>query len=100
MVPADLLLALALVDHLALSNNTPLERIAAWFRTLGKSLIIEFVPKSDSQVQKLLASREDIFPDYTSAGFEMAFGKYWDIVETVRVAETERILYRMTAKTA
>ena len=98
--PADLLFSLALIHHLALSNNTPLERIAAWFSTLGKSLIIEFVPKSDSQVQLLLASREDIFPDFTREGFEAAFSPYWEIVETVQVAESDRILYRMTAKPA
>ena len=98
--PADLLFSLALIHHLALSNNTPLERIAAWFSTLGKSLIIEFVPKSDSQVQLLLASREDIFPDFTREGFEAAFSTYWEIVETVQVVESDRILYRMTAKPA
>lgn len=96
--PADLLLALALVHHLALSNNTPLERIAAWLRTLGKTLIIEFVPKSDSQVQKMLASREDIFPAYTREGFEAAFSHHWDIIEAVPLAESERFLYRMAAR--
>lgn len=96
--PADLLLALALVHHLALTNNTPLERIAGWFRSIGKTLIIEFVPKSDSQVQKMLASREDIFPTYTREGFEAAFSQHWNIVETIPLAESDRFLYRMTAK--
>ena len=42
-----------------------LSQLADFFAETGKWLVIEFVPKSDSQVKKLLASREDIFPDYT-----------------------------------
>ena len=61
--PADMLMALALVHHLAIGNNVPFGRIAEWFARLGRHLVIEFVPKSDSQVQRLLASREDVFAD-------------------------------------
>ncbi|MFH1524179.1 MAG: class I SAM-dependent methyltransferase, partial [Chloroflexota bacterium] len=68
--PVDAVLALALVHHLAISNNVPLERVAEFFAKCGKWLIVEFVPKSDSQVQKLLRSRKDIFGEYTRAGFE------------------------------
>ena len=60
--PADTVLALALIHHLAISNNLPFSKIVNFFRDISKSLIIEFVPKSDSQVQRLLANREDIFP--------------------------------------
>jgi hypothetical protein len=63
--PADALLALALIHHLAIANNVPLPQLAEFFRSLGHWLIIEFVPKDDSQVQILLASRQDIFPDTT-----------------------------------
>ena len=56
-------LALALIHHLAISNNVPLDRLADFFASAGEHLIIEFVPKSDSQVQRLLATREDVFPD-------------------------------------
>ena len=40
---------------------------------LGRALIIEFVPKSDVQVQRLLRNRADVFPGYTVEGFEEAF---------------------------
>jgi hypothetical protein len=68
--PADLAMALALIHHLAISNNVPLPRIAAYLSSLCRSLIIEFVPKGDSQVERLLRTREDIFPDYTEHDFE------------------------------
>jgi SAM-dependent methyltransferase len=61
--PADVLLALALVHHLAIGHNLPLEQVAGFLARLGRNLIVEFVPKSDSQVRRLLRSRPDIFPD-------------------------------------
>jgi hypothetical protein len=91
--PADMVLALALIHHLAISNNVPLPQLADFFTKLGKWLVIEFVPKSDSQVQKLLISREDIFPGYTREGFEAAFQQRFKICEAVNVREAERVLY-------
>ena len=93
--PADLVLALALIHHLAISNNVPLLQVADFFANVGKWLIVEFVPKSDNQVQKLLVSREDIFPHYTREGFESAFGQRFKIAEAVNVRESERVLYLM-----
>lgn len=93
--PADMVLALALIHHLAISNNVPLPQLADFFAKTGKWLVIEFVPKSDSQVQKLLVSREDIFPAYTREGFEAAFRQRFKICEAVNVREAERVLYLM-----
>ena len=90
-----MLLALALIHHLAISNNVPLLQVADFFAKLGKWLVIEFVPKADSQVQKLLVSREDIFPEYTREGFESAFQQRFRIAEAVNVRESERTLYLM-----
>ena len=96
--PADAVLALALVHHLAIGNNLPLERIAAYFSRLGRHLVIEFVPKSDSQVSRLLLSRPDIFPGYTKEGFEEAFQRHYHIQSVARVADSERWLYAMIAR--
>ena len=60
-----------------------------------EDLVIEFVPKEDSQVRKLLESREDIFPDYTRECFELEFGKSFLIRESVRLKDSERVLYLM-----
>lgn len=93
--PADLVLALAVIHHLAISNNVPLPQLADFFAETGKWLVIEFVPKSDSQVQKLLVSRQDIFPDYTREGFESAFKEKFQIHEAVEIQEAARVLYLM-----
>lgn len=96
--PADLIMALALVHHLAVSNNVPLERIAAFLAELGSWLIIEFVPKSDSQVRRLLATREDIFARYTRLDFEKDFGRSFEIESVVGVKGSERAIYLMRSR--
>jgi len=96
--PADLVLALALVHHLAISNNVPLARIAEFFAKICKSLVVEFVPKNDSQVQRLLTTRQDIFIDYTQQAFEKEFGGYFKTRSSERIRESERTLYLMQRK--
>jgi hypothetical protein len=95
--PADALLALALVHHLAIGRNLPLPGIASYLARLGRHLIIEFVPKDDIQVQRLLRHREDVFPGYTADGFEQAFRRHFRIDAVEPVAESGRRVYRMTA---
>jgi hypothetical protein len=96
--PVDATLALALIHHLAISNNVPLGSVADFFASCGKWLIIEFVPKNDSQVQKLLRSRVDIFSEYTRSGFEKAFGQRYKIIESSAIRDSERWLYLMGQK--
>jgi hypothetical protein len=96
--PVDAVMALALIHHLAISNNVPLHSAAAFFARLGRWLIIEFVPKEDSQVQRLLATRLDIFPTYHRQGFEEAFGQYFSLIECSQVEGTQRTLYLMKLK--
>lgn len=97
--PADTVLALALIHHLAISNNVPLARLADFFARAGRWLILEFVPKSDSQVERLLTTREDVFADYTRAGFEAAFGARFDLVQAEPIEGSERILYLLRRRT-
>jgi ribosomal protein L11 methylase PrmA len=71
--PFDAVLALALVHHLAIGNNVPLAGVAAMLARLGRAVIIEWVPKPDPQVQRLLRSREDIFESYHVEALRAAF---------------------------
>jgi ribosomal protein L11 methylase PrmA len=94
-VTADVVMALALIHHLAIGNNVPFELISSYFAELGPHLIIEFVPKTDTQVERLLVGREDIFSDYSEAGFERAFGTRYEIVDKVTLTSPKRTLYLM-----
>lgn len=93
--PADTVLVLALIHHLAIGNNVPFDMIASYFGDLCRSLIIEFIPKTDPQVKRLLASREDVFADYRRDAFEDAFGQYFSIDRCSAIRGTERFLYLM-----
>jgi hypothetical protein len=93
--PCDLAMALALIHHLAISNNVPLELIANYFASLCRRLIIEFVPKEDSQVQRLLATRRDIFDRYDVDCFETEFMRHFEIVKKSEIKDSCRLLYLM-----
>jgi len=96
--PADAVLALALIHHLAIGNNLPLDKVARFFAQTGRHLLIEFVPKSDSQVRRLLVTREDIFDAYTQEEFERIFGEFFVIKRRVPLRGSERTLYVMEKK--
>lgn len=65
---------------------------------LGRYAIVEFIPKEDSKVQTLLATREDIFDQYTQAGFEEGFGVRYEILESEKVADSKRTIYLLKRK--
>ena len=90
---ADVLLALALVHHLAIGNNVPLPGVAALFARMASSAIVEFVPKEDPMTRHLLAARRDIFDTYTLDGFRAAFGERFDIVREAPIADSPRTLF-------
>jgi SAM-dependent methyltransferase len=95
---ADTVMALALIHHLAIANNLPLNHLARFFGQLGRWLIIEFVPMEDSQVQRLLLNRRNIFDQYTPEGFEAAFTQVFEIREKTLVKDSHRTLYLMEKK--
>ena len=96
--PADMVFALALVHHLAISNNLPLEKIRDFFAAAGRDLVVEFVPKEDSQVRRLLATREDIFADYTLENFLKVFLEKYALERQERIPGSERVICLMRGK--
>jgi hypothetical protein len=98
--PADTILALALVHHLAIANNLPFAKIAALFSGLCQTLIVEFIPKDDSQVQRLLATRADIFPNYNARAFEEEFTQFFSIERSEKIAHSGRSLYLLKNKSS
>jgi hypothetical protein len=95
--PADAIMALALIHHLAIGNNVPLDRVASLFARLGRRAIVEFVPKGDPMTDHLLAARRDVFPGYTIEGFRQAFGRSFRILEEVAVEDSLRTLFLLEA---
>jgi hypothetical protein len=95
---ADLAMSLAIIHHLSISNNVPFVMAAEYVSRFAPYLIIEFVPKDDSQVQKLLATRRDVFPDYDETHFEVAFAEYYTLLEKAPISGSKRTLYLFRRK--
>ena len=91
--PADVVLALAVIHHLAIGRNVPLYKIAEMLHGIGKNIIIEFIPKEDSKVEHLLASRKDIFPGYTQEDFEKAMASYFTLDTKKQIKHSKRWMY-------
>ncbi len=96
--PVDCIMALALIHHLAIGHNIPFDLIASYFQSIANYLIIEFVPKSDSQTQRILSSREDIFTKYSEEFFENEFEKNFKILNKEFIPDSKRTLYLMQRK--
>lgn len=90
---ADVALALALVHHLAIGRNVPLSMIADLLARLARDSIVEFVPREDAMVRRLLASRKDVFPNYTFAGFRAAFAEHFELIKETPIESTQRTLF-------
>lgn len=92
----DCILMLALIHHLAISNNLPFAKIAEWLASLTGRLVIEFIPKEDLRVCRLLAHRPDIFSDYHREAFESEFKKFFQLEKSIPLTGSDRILYLFT----
>jgi hypothetical protein len=90
----NLVLALALVHHLAITRNIPLADLVDWFGDVGGALVVEFVTPEDAMVQRLLApKREGLHADYRRDVFERALAERFAIARTAELCEGRRILY-------
>lgn len=90
-----ILLALALVHHLAIGRNVPLPMVLGWLADLGSELIVEWVPREDAMAQRLLAAREDVFERYTEEGFRTALMERWTQLERTPITGSSRVLYHL-----
>jgi hypothetical protein len=93
---ADLVLALALIHHLAIGKNIPLELVAGCFQQFGRHLIIEFVPKTDPKIGEMLAQKKDIYTNYDTGNFERSFSRYYRILKKEAVGSSGRVIYLMS----
>ena len=97
-VKADLVMALALVHHLAIGKNIPFNKIASLFAMLGRITIVEYVPKTDKKIVQMLAGKKDVYENYSEDHFVDAFTAYFEIIERKPVKNSERILFLLKRK--
>lgn len=91
----DLVLALALVHHLALGRNIPFENIAEMFSSIGNYLVVEFVPKEDEKVKLMVSNKKDLLISYSEENFIAAFQNYFSVLERKQISNGSRTIYLM-----
>jgi hypothetical protein len=90
----DLVLALALIHHVAIAANVPVAEFVDWLASLGTSLVIEFPTREDPMVEKLLGpKREGLHPDYERVSFERELAGAFDVERRERSTSGTRLLY-------
>jgi SAM-dependent methyltransferase len=90
----DLVLALAVLHHVAISANVPVREFVDWLAALGGSLVIEFPTRDDPMVKKLLAAkREGLHPDYELGYFERCLAAAFDVERREELGSGTRVLY-------
>ena len=90
----DLVLALALVHHVAISANVPVKEFIDWLASLDTALVIEFPTREDPMVKKLLAPKRDgLHPDYELGFFERTLKEAFEVERSERLESGTRVLY-------
>jgi len=94
----DSVIALALVHHLIIAKNLPIDEVINWIISFGSSGLIEFVPKDDPTVKIMLQLKGDIFPDYNENNFKEILSKYVNIKKILTVTSSNRKIFEFSKK--
>ncbi len=89
----DLLLCLALMHHVVIGRNVPLADFIAWLASFGAEVVLEFVDRADSMVERLLRNRREQPPDYSREAVETALASHFQIVARTALASGTRTVY-------
>ena len=89
----DLVLCLALIHHVVISANVPMEEFVSWLADISDQLVIEYVSRSDEKVKALLRNKVDRYSDYSREGLEINLGKYFRIVQQQEAESGNRHFY-------
>ena len=83
----DTVMMLAVLHHLLLRNQVPMDRIAELCDSLTtRHLILEWVPPTDAKFRELLRGRDAIYGHITETAFRDAFVEYFTIVDELTLA--------------
>lgn len=89
----DLVLCLALIHHVVITANVPLEEFVDWLAGLSHQLVIEYVSRSDDKVKTLLRNKQDKYHDYSRENLEAALAQSFVIRRQLPLESGNRFLY-------
>ena len=96
-VRPELVLCLAVVHHLALTNNVPFDHIVDLLADFDAPLLVEFPKPDDPMAARLLArKREGLFAHYDVPQWEAALARRFTVEERTELPSGRRVLYRAT----
>ena len=87
------MLALAFEHHLTVAKNIPLEQTVKWLIDTAPTGLIEFVPKNDQTIKKMLLLKGDIFKDYNEQNFKNIILKNAKIISQETISESGRKIF-------
>ena len=93
---SDCVLGLALIHHLRVSANWPLERIVKLFSDCAPAALVEFIPRDDPRFLQLLRSRPDICGDWDIDTVADAFRKRYPHCDVLPIPDSGRALLRLS----
>jgi hypothetical protein len=90
----DLVLMLAVLHHLLVSERIPLEEVLALASELTRDYaVIEFVAPADPMFQRIARGRDQLHSDLTAERFEQAARTRFDVVRSQKINGLNRWLY-------
>ncbi len=95
----DVVLALALIHHLAITGNVPLAELVDWWHGLGARLVVEFVDPEDPMADRLLANKPPgMHGDYRRPVFERVLEERFQVLDREELPSGTRVLYHAAPK--
>jgi len=89
----DLALCLALLHHVVIGANVPLNSVLDWLHQLQCQAVIEFVDRSDDKVQTLLLNRDEAYEEYNRVFFEQSLESRFEVVRRQEISDGNRVLF-------
>jgi len=90
----DTVMMLAVLHHLLLRNQIPMDRIATLCSNLTtRHLILEWVPPTDPKFQELLRGRGAIYTHITEAAFRDAFAEHFTTIDELALVNGRTMLH-------
>ena len=90
------MIALAVIHHLVIAKNIPIEDAIKWLTSFAPKGLIEFVPKDYPTVKIMLKLKGDIFPEYNEENFQNILSKHCIIKNITKITSSERKIYEYT----
>jgi SAM-dependent methyltransferase len=90
----DTVMMLAVLHHLLLRNQIPMDRIAKLCSSLTTAyLILEWVPPADPKFHELVRGRESIYAHLTESSFREAFAQHFTTIDELTLANGRTMLH-------